>query len=96
MERKRFRGRESDCIKIFLIYKDKGLAEALEYSEKIFGEGGEHWMKKRLQFYDQGGWSTDWMTKMFKDLDKMNKTKFTEEEIKELSKKFSKKTKKKV
>ena len=64
-----------ECINIFIIYKQQGMEKALEYADKVFGksEVSNEFLAKKLLLTDKGGWKNDWLTDMYRDLDKIFK-----------------------
>jgi hypothetical protein len=71
--RRKYISNKLACVKIYLEYVEKDEKSALEYANKIFGENEESdWaLKLKLKLTDKGGWKTDWLTNMFRDLDEI-------------------------
>lgn len=67
---------KEDIIKaamIYFVYKDSGEQAANKYADENFGksERGNWALKNKLELYNEGGWEKDWLTNMYRDLQKV-------------------------
>lgn len=57
---------------IYLTYLSQGEQAAFIYANKNFGELKNNGaLKNKLELYDKGGWEKDWLTSMYRDLQKV-------------------------
>ena len=66
---------KKDIVKaamIYFVYLDKGEEAAFKLADKYFGKIKSNVpLKKKLELYKKGGWKKDWLTNMYRDIDKI-------------------------